>query len=275
MYIQICLVIGLCYRQKLVDGWKEEALKVARELESELAGNIKRSAGKCARTAPTKWLNIVGRARGQKVCADADFVWEALAVEGRSLNYKQVAGSFTQPNGFMCQKMLSWGLDVTRPTLIAAETSTLTSFDCICESNDHTKGDLLELYCGNGNFSLAVAPNFRRVVGTELSKVSVAAANENIQVNGIQNVTIAQSTAEDVARALAGQAQARMGKTHLRLFSDDYCCSTILVDPPRAGLDPLTRKLVKRFPTIVYISCNPETAHRDLLEITETHILER
>ena len=42
---------------------------------------------------------------------------------------------------------------------------------------DATRGleetDLCELYCGNGCFTIALAPNFRRVVATELSKSSV------------------------------------------------------------------------------------------------------
>ncbi len=52
----------------------------------------------------------------------------------------QVEGAFSQPNGRMCEKMLTWAKDVTRG------------------SNDH---DLLELYCGNGNFTVALASNFR------------------------------------------------------------------------------------------------------------------
>lgn len=49
-------------------------------------------------------------------------------------------GAFSQPNGRMCEKMLAWARDVTR------------------DSEDH---DLLELYCGNGNFTVALSDNFR------------------------------------------------------------------------------------------------------------------
>ena len=51
----------------------------------------------------------------------------------------QVEGAFSQPNGQMCAKMLAWGLDVTRGS----------------------EGDLLELYCGNANFTVPLAQNFR------------------------------------------------------------------------------------------------------------------
>lgn len=53
----------------------------------------------------------------------------------------QVAGCFSQPNGGMCQQMLSWAVDVTKGS----------------------SGDLLELYCGNGNFTLPLAQNFKQV----------------------------------------------------------------------------------------------------------------
>jgi len=42
--------------------------------------------------------------------------------------------------------------------------------------------DLLELYCGNGNFTVPLAANFRRVVATEVSKASVTAAQHNMKV---------------------------------------------------------------------------------------------
>jgi tRNA (uracil-5-)-methyltransferase len=58
-----------------------------------------------------------------------------------------------------------------------------------------------------------------------------------------------------------------MKVTHL----DGHDFSTVLVDPPRAGLDETTRRLVSRFDRIVYISCNPETLSRDLQTLTQTH----
>jgi tRNA (uracil-5-)-methyltransferase len=51
----------------------------------------------------------------------------------------------------------------------------------------------------------------------------------------------------------------------------DYSFSTIFVDPPRSGLDETTRELVKNFDQVIYISCNPETLHRDLKELLKTH----
>jgi tRNA (uracil-5-)-methyltransferase len=38
-----------------------------------------------------------------------------------------------------------------------------------------------------------------------------------------------------------------------------YEFGTVFVDPPRAGMDPDTCELTRRFERILYISCNPET----------------
>ncbi|HIE44686.1 MAG TPA: hypothetical protein EYP87_00590, partial [Flavobacteriaceae bacterium] len=46
---------------------------------------------------------------------------------------------------------------------------------------------------------------------------------------------------------------------------------TVLVDPPRAGLDIGTIELIANIKHIIYISCNPETLARDLETLTKTH----
>jgi tRNA (uracil-5-)-methyltransferase len=52
---------------------------------------------------------------------------------------------------------------------------------------------------------------------------------------------------------------------------DAYNFSTVLVDPPRAGLDDATIELISGIESILYISCNPETLARDLKQLTQTH----
>ena len=102
--------------------------------------------------------------------------------------------------------------------------------------------DLLELYCGNGNFSMALADTFRRVLATEISKTSVAAAQVNIADNQLDNVVIARLSSEEFVQALRGE------RTFERLSGVDlssYDFRTVLVDPPRAGLDDESVKQVQ------------------------------
>ncbi|MCJ1422695.1 hypothetical protein MMC29_000575 [Sticta canariensis] len=50
---------------------------------------------------------------------------------------------------------------------------------------------------------------------------------------------------------------------------------TLLVDPPRSGLDDVTVQLLKEFDSIVYISCNPATLHENLQHIKGSHRIQQ
>ena len=133
-------------------------------------------------------------------------------------------------------------------------------------------GDLIELYCGNGNFSIALAENFDRVLGTEISKTSVRSAQINIEKNNISNIDIVRMSSEEFSQAMNGERLFR------RLEGFDltaYNYDTVLVDPPRAGLDKDSVELVRRFEKIIYISCNPETLKENLALLTTTHKIEK
>ena len=191
-------------------------------------------------------IKVIGRSRKQKVVLSDDFVTETLEVNQRQYSYQQVEASFTQPNAQVNQKMLTWAAN------------------CLSESS----GDLVELYCGNGNFTAVLAQYFDRVLATEISKVSVNSANTNFAANKIDNVTIARLSSEEFTQALNRErAFRRLADINL----DSFNFSTIFVDPPRAGLDCGTEKLVTEMDHILYISCNPETLAANLQQITKTH----
>lgn len=195
--------------------------------------------------------HLIGRARKQKVCLDADFVTEKLTVDGRSFQYQQVENSFTQPNAEMAQNMLHWARQMA------------------AIANPNQQGDLIELYCGNGHFSIALAEHYRSVLATEISKTSVASAQVNIKANQVDNLTVVRMAAAEISAAMQGQRFQRLRDIDL----SSYDFQTIFVDPPRSGLDDLTRSMVTQFDTIIYISCDPETLARDLAYILQTHEL--
>ena len=123
-----------------------------------------------------------------------------------------------------------------------------------------------------GNFSIALAENFDRVLGTEISKTSVKSAQTNIAANQLTNVDIIRMSSEDFSQAMNGERVFR------RLEGFDlksYNYDTVLVDPPRAGLDSESVELVSRFERIVYISCNPDTLKENLVELVKTHNIEK
>ncbi|WP_066964648.1 tRNA (uridine(54)-C5)-methyltransferase TrmA [Microbulbifer sp. Q7] len=221
-------LITLIYHKPLDESWEQEA----RALQASLG------------------VPILGRSRKQKLVLERDYVIEKLAIDGRTYQYKQVEGSFTQPNGDICRAMIHWARSCC----------------------DDSSGDLLELYCGNGNFTIPLAEKFRKVLATEISKVSVNAAQENIAANEVENLDILRLSSEEFTQAIDKVRPFR----RLKDFDlDSYDFSTVLVDPPRAGLDADTCAMVARYPRILYISCNPETQLENLKALSKTHKIER
>ena len=229
------ILVSMLYHRQLDDEWTAEAKQLKQRLNDE---GFK--------------LNLIGRARKMKIVLDQDYVIEQLKVHDRTLTYKQVENSFTQPNGEVAQKMLEWAVDCTQDS----------------------EGDLLELYCGNGNFSLALAQNFERVLATELAKPSVDSAQYNIAVNNIDNVQIIRMSAEDFTDAMEGKREFRRLKDQ-NVDLQSYNCNTIFVDPPRSGMDEGTCRMVQGYERIMYISCNPETLKENLDILCETHKITR
>ncbi|MFT4927718.1 MAG: tRNA (uracil-5-)-methyltransferase [Phenylobacterium sp.] len=222
------ILVSLLYHRQLDDQWLNDITALKAELKQQFN------------------IDFIGRAKKQKFMLGRDYVTEQLNINGKSIEYQQVENSFTQPNGLINQQMIEWAIN---------------------NSKDNG-GDLLELYCGNGNFSLALAPHFDRVLATEIAKSSVNSAQHNIAANQIKNVQIIRMSSEEFVEAMSGS------RTFRRLKGIDlasYNCNTILVDPPRSGLDKTTEGLVQQYDNILYISCNPQTLTDNLKVLTTTH----
>ncbi len=128
--------------------------------------------------------------------------------------------------------------------------------------------DLLELYCGHGNFTIPLARNFARVLANEVSKSSVENARKNAARNGADNVTIVRMSSEELIDALEKKREFfRLRGVAL----DDFAFAAALIDPPRAGCDSRVLGFIARLPQIAYISCNPATLRRDLGVLGRTH----
>jgi len=196
-------------------------------------------------------IPIVGRSRKQKVVIGRDHVRETLLIKGREYHYRQYEQSFTQPNALLNIAMLEWA----------------------CTRAQTLQGDLLELYCGNGNFTLPLSQHFDNVIATEVAKTATRAARENLRENSIDNVQMIRLSAEEVSEALAGKREFRR-LAELPNSLQDYHLDTLFVDPPRAGLDTNTEIMCSRFKAILYVSCNPHTLAQNLARLCKTHRIE-
>jgi len=120
-----------------------------------------------------------------------------------------------------------------------------------------TKDDLvLDLYCGVGTITLAMAGAAGKVIGVEVVEQAVQDARDNAKRNGIEN-----------AEFFCGDA----GKAALELEKKGIRPDVVVVDPPRKGLNGDTiEALHKMSPRrIVYVSCDPATLARDVSLLKE------
>ena len=98
----------------------------------------------------------------------------------------------------------------------------------------------------------------QKLVGLDTVPEAIRAAKENALLNGISNATFNVKPAESIDFNM------------LQLPSP----MTVIVDPPRKGLDMLlVKKLLTVQPSkIVYISCDPATMSRDLAHLVGTGV---
>ncbi len=120
------------------------------------------------------------------------------------------------------------------------------------EAGNCTDATVLDLFCGAGTLGLALAGGAREIVGIEREPSAVRDAERNATANGISN---ARFLAAEVERVELAEAMGSAGTPDL-----------VVVDPPRAGLHPKAAgALLGLAPArLVYVSCNPESAARDL-----------
>jgi tRNA (uracil-5-)-methyltransferase len=198
-------------------------------------------------------IKIIGRSRGQKIILSEDFVLNEFDIQNRHFKIKQYEGAFTQPNQNVNVQMISWVMN-----------------------HIQAQGDLCELYCGGGNFTIPLSTLFRNVLATEISKTSIKSAKESCELNEISHIEFLRMSAEEFVQALNHEREFnRIKEINLEKYSfyTKSQSSTLFVDPPRAGLDDTTRNLAKQFEHIIYISCNPETLQRDLKELIHSHTI--
>ena len=118
------------------------------------------------------------------------------------------------------------------------------------------KETVLDLYCGIGTISLAMAGRAGKVIGAEIVPQAIEDARDNARRNGVEN-----------AEFFCGDA----GQVAQKLGEDGVQPDVICVDPPRKGLAPQVPEILAGMAPrrIVYVSCDPATLARDVKRLGE------
>jgi 23S rRNA (uracil1939-C5)-methyltransferase len=151
------------------------------------------------------------------------YVWKTVG----GLKYRLSSGSFFQVNEPMLESLRD------------------------CATTGLSGKVALELFCGVGFFTVALAENFSQVFAVEANPPAVEDFRANMTRNLVGNCTL---FSQDVRAFLWTQGSLRKG------------LDLIFMDPPRTGLPP---NLVNEIAALgseqlVYVSCDPSTLARDL-----------
>ena len=121
------------------------------------------------------------------------------------------------------------------------------------------KDVILDLYCGVGTLGINACKKASKAYGIEIVKNAVLNAITNSKINKRDNIYYMLGKVED----------------NLPKIKDNI--DTIIVDPPRAGLDPKTKQTILDFKCnkIIYVSCDPMTLARDLKELSSIYNIKK
>jgi 23S rRNA (uracil1939-C5)-methyltransferase len=166
-------------------------------------------------------------------------ILEKLALQYDTLTFSISPSSFFQPNTAQAEVLYNQALSMT----------------------EENYSLVYDLYCGTATLGISFAKKARKVIGVELNPYAVFDARENIENNRIENVFI---ECDDVINFL-NQPHPPSSPT----------ADLIIVDPPRAGLDPkvITKLCELKAKHILYISCNPRTQVQNISQLSGYRIV--
>ena len=189
--------------------------------------------------------SIIGRSHKQCIIKGSNYVTEEYRTNQLTYNLRLYEQCFSQTNPFICNDMLNW-----------------------VEQNVLTDGDLVEIHCGLGTFTILFSKIFRKVLSTENSRPSIKGLEKNLILNKSNNVSFARLSGNETLDALNRKREyRRLSNININNFD----ISTIFLDPPRGGLDEETLRSISGFSQIIYISCGFESLLKDLEYLKKSH----
>lgn len=119
--------------------------------------------------------------------------------------------------------------------------------------NPKSNDIVLDLYSGTGTIGIYISKFVKKVISVEINQSAVDDARKNKELNRVDNI---EMICDDVANVI-DQFQEKI--------------NSIIVDPPRSGLDNKTLQYLEKIRSdkIIYVSCDPITLARDLEKLCQ------
>ncbi len=164
----------------------------------------------------------------EKVLYGKGFIEDTLC----GLTFKISPKSFYQINHDQCEVLYNKALDLVK----------LTKKDVV-----------IDTYCGIGTIGMVASKKVKQVLGVELNKDAIRDAKVNARMNRISNIDFVQADAT---------------KFMVELAKENVEMDVLIMDPPRSGTTKEFIQAVNKLKPkrIVYISCDPSTQVRDLVQ---------
>ena len=195
--------------------------------------------------------SIIGRSKNQKLIIGQDYVTEEYQSINRKFKLNLYEQCFSQTNPDICDQIITW-----------------------VEGIGKKNSDILELHCGLGTFTIPLSRIFNNVIATENSRPSLLALENNLRLNGCNNIKYARLSGKETLEAFEGKREFRRLKNN-KISLKEFNIKSIFVDPPREGIDAQTLMKISRFDEIIYISCGFESLKRDLEILKNTHKIKK
>ena len=128
-----------------------------------------------------------------------------------------------------------------------------TLYKTAIEMIDEEKDIIFDLYSGTGTIGISLSPRAKKVIGIEIVDEAVEMARENARANNVKNIEFIAGDVKEEVSKLTNSPE------------------LIILDPPRAGINPTALKDIISFNAkqTLYISCNPKMLVQDLKVLKE------
>lgn len=153
------------------------------------------------------------------------------------------------------EKLNEYEFDISAVSFFQKNTKVAGKLYAYIKSIIKKDSNVLDLYCGTGSIGIYIANKCKSVIGVELIKEAIDDAKLNAEINNINNIDFICKSVENIS-----------GYKEI---------DTIIVDPPRVGLDKkaIDNILEINPNNIIYVSCNPVTLARDLNSLKNNYII--